>query len=340
MKRTVGGAALFGGGLFLIVVAAALALVITPLLSKLPFDLDPPETTLEAPDATFVQAKMVNGAPQIGVERGALLATTGIQPDLGASAELTGALANEAVVWNVYQNIRRAGTDELISASESRIALDRKTGAAADWSGQCFTDQEDQPCQGGNISYGGQLYAFPFGTEKTTYQYFDSVLKTTLPLAYRGTDTVEGLTAYRFEQAVPEQPATMDSELVSTLLAIFAPGATSGTVQYRASRTIWVEPVTGSIVDYREQQHRVLVSDTGVRTTLLDAEFRYTPETRATVADKAGAGRSSLRLLGWYAPIGLTVLGVALLVFGFFLVRPARRTAPAPAHRAPTPAPA
>lgn len=337
MKRTLGGAALFGGGLFLLVVAAALALVITPLLSKLPFDLDPPETTLEAPGATFVQAKLVNGVPQIGVERGTLRATTGIQPDAGASAELTGALANKAVVWNVYQSVNRADTDEVISASQSRIALDRRSGAAADWRGQCYTDQADEPCQGGSAQYSGHLYAFPFGTEKKTYQYYDSTLRTALPLTYGGTETVEGLTVYRFEQVVSEQPATMDSDLVGTLLAVFAPGATSGTVQYRASRTLWVEPVTGSIVDYRDRQHRVLVADTGVRTTLMDAEFRYTPETRATVVDEAAGGRTTLRFLGWYAPIGLAVLGLLLMAAGYLLVRPTRRPAPAPTqHRART----
>ncbi|GAA4724547.1 DUF3068 domain-containing protein [Phytohabitans rumicis] len=335
MKKRVVGAALFGTGLFLLVVAVALAFVVTPLASKMPFDLEPPVTNLDAPNATFVQARMEGGEPTIGVQQATLRASTGIQPDVGAAAELPDSLVNKTVVWNVFQNIKRTDNGEVINATESRIALDRKSGAAANWSGQCYTDQEDEPCRGGNINYRGQLYAFPFGTEKKTYQYYDSTLHTALPINYEGTETVNGLEAYRFRQVVPEQQATMDEELKGVLLGVFAPGSTSGTVQYNAARTLWVEPVTGSIIDYQEEQHRVLVSNTGVRTTLLDAVFRYTPQTRQTVVDKAGDGRSTLLLLGRWIPIGLTVLALLLLAFGYLLTRGAVR-AGAPVAAVPT----
>lgn len=335
MKKRLVGAALFGTGLFMLVVAVALAFLVTPLISKMPFDLDPPVTTLDAPNATFVQAKMVGGAATVGVEKATLRATTGIQPDVGAAAELPDSIVDKTAVWNVFQDVKRVDTGELINASESRIALDRKSGEAVNWSGQCYTDEENEPCRGGNVSYSGQLYAFPFGTEKKTYQYYDSTLHTALPINFDGTETVNGLSTYRFKQVVPEQQATMNADLMGTLLAIFAPGSTSGTVRYRASRTLWVEPVTGSIVDYEDEQHRVLVSDTGVQTPLLDAVFRYTPQTRQTVVDEAGGGRSTLLLLGRWIPIALTVLGLILLLLGVRLAQ--RSTRPgAPVEAVPT----
>jgi hypothetical protein len=329
MKRVV-GSVLFGTGLFLVVVAVALAFVVTPRVSKMPLDLEPPETVLSGPNATFVQAKRTGDNLEIAVQHGDLTAINGIKPDVEEAAKLTGDLADKTVVWTVYQAIKRSDNDELINASQSRIAMDRESGAAVDWDGQCYTDGDGEPCESGSISYDGQLYAFPFGTEKKTYQYFDSTLKRPLPIHYQATEKVEGLTVYKFVQEVPEQQVDMDAELVHGLLGVFAPTATDGVVRYRTTRTLWVEPVTGSVVDYQDAQHRELVADTGERTVLIDAVFRYTPETRATIVDKASDGRSMLMALSRYVPIVLAVLGLGLLVLGYLVARSGRAPAREP----------
>lgn len=328
MKRVV-GSVLFGAGLFLVVVAVALAFVVTPRVSKMPLDLEPPDTVLSGPNATFVQAKRTGENLEIGVQRADLTAINGIKPDVEEAAKLTDDLADKTVVWTVYQAIKRSDNDELISASQSRIAMDRESGAAVDWNGQCYTDGDDEPCEPGSISYDGQLYAFPFGTEKKTYEYFDSTLKRPLPIQYQATEKVEGLTVYKFVQEVPEQTVDMDAELVDGLLGVFAPNANDGEVRYRTTRTLWVEPVTGSIVDYQDAQHRELVADTGERTVLIDAVFRYTPETREAIVDRAGDGRTMLLALGRYVPIGLAALGLILLVLGYLVAR----SRPAPARQ-------
>jgi Porin PorA len=317
-KRAV-GAALFAGGAFALVVAGALSFVITPLITRMPYDVQPPETTVEAVDATFVQARQLNGATVVAVQRADVLTTTGIRSDVNAAAQMTGTLKDRAVIWNVFNETTRADTDELISADQSRIALDRYTGTALDWSGQCYTDTEGKPCLPGSVSYSGQVYSFPFGTEKKTYQYYDLSLGKALPINYRGTDEVEGLTAYRFEQVIPEQPITMPAESVNGLLGIFSPGSASGTVLYRGSRTVWVEPVTGSIVDIRDDSRRLLISDTGVQTVLFQAVFRYTPDTRRTIAEVTADGYLAISMLGTYVPIGLAALGVGLMIWGYRL---------------------
>lgn len=335
MKRRIAGAALFGLGLLCLIVAAALAWVIVPAQRQVPLNLQPPDVVVEASNATFVQAKTLSdGEVKVSVEHGALTSRTGIQPDFDAAAKLTGDLANKTLIWNVYQATDRVDNGDAINRAESRIALDRKSGAAVPWSGQCYNDMKEAKadnvgCIPGNVSFAGHLYLFPFGTQKKTYQYWDSGLGTALPLEYKGTEEYNGLTTYRFQQDVPLQDMPMDEELVHGLLGMLAPGAKGGSVSYQASRTMWVEPDTGATVGYREQQHRELVPDNGAPVVLFDATFQYDQATLKALHDEADHGRNLLLLLGLYVPIGLAVLGLALAVLGVLV---ARRPKPTKAH--------
>jgi hypothetical protein len=189
----------------------------------------------------------------------------------------------------------------------------------------------------------GQIYKFPFGTQKRTYQVWDRDLRTSLPAEFKGTETIEGVEVYRFEQVIGEQPAkNVSDESMSTLLGRFAPEATSGQVMYSNTRTMWVEPTTGMYVKVREEQHKELVPATGASTVLLDADFEYTPETVAKAADRAGSNRAQLNLISIWAPLGLAVVGLLLVIFAFMLGRRAASggahrsgggsTSPAPAH--------
>jgi len=337
MKRRVIGAAFFGFGLLCVVLAAALAWVIVPMERKVPLDLQPPDILVEAPGATFVHAKVLpDGTPQVRVEHGTLRSMTGVKPDFEAAADLTGKLAGNTLIWNVYQATDWVDTNEPINRAETRIALDRVSGEAVPWAGQCYNDAkeasaENVGCKPGNIEFTGQLYLFPFGTQKKTYQYFDGTLRKSLPMQYEAEEKFNGLPTYRFQQAVPEQEIEADEETLSGLLGFLAPGAKTGTMSYRASRTLWVEPMTGAIVGYREQQHRELVPDTGSSIVLLDATFEYDQATLTAVHDEAANGRSLLLLLGKYVPIGLLIVGLMFAILGILI---ARRAAASGAHRA------
>ncbi|WP_433363873.1 DUF3068 domain-containing protein [Actinoplanes sp. CA-142083] len=339
--RRVAGATLFGLGLLCVVAAAALAWLIVPALSQVPYDLKPPDVVVMAPNAKFVSARLLaNGEPRIAVESGTLRSMTGVKPDYQAAADLTGDLAGNTLIWNVYQATDWVDEQVPINRAESRIALDRKSGAAVPWEGQCYNDvkvtkQDATTCEPGNIEYSGQLYLFPFGTEKTTYQYFDGTLRKALPMQYRGDDDVAGMPTYRFEQTVPQQEIEADDETLAGLIGFLAPKAKSATMNYEASRTLWVEPMTGAIVAYREQQHRQLVPDTGAPIDILDATFTYDQATADAIVKQAKDGRSQLLLYGRYLPIGLLVGGLLAIVAGLMITR---RVAPpkehAPAHAA------
>jgi Porin PorA len=324
--RRVTGAVLFGLGLVCVVAAAALAWVVVPSQKRVPFDLKPPDVVVTDPDATFLMAQTLpGGKPDLSIERGALQSTTGIKPDFKAAAGLTGKLAGKTLIWNVYQATVTVDSHLPVSLSESHIALDRVSGAAVSWGGQCYNDVKDAPnkshCVPGNIAFGGQLYLFPFDTQKKTYQYWDGTLRTALPMVYRGEQKISGLPTYRFEQVVPQQDLPVDQKTVTGLLGFLAPKAHTATMTYQDTRTLWVEPMTGAIVAYREEQQRELVPDTGPPLDLLKATFQYEPATAKTIVGQARDGRSQLLLLGRYLPIGLPVAGVLLALLGLLITR-------------------
>ncbi|GAA4952770.1 DUF3068 domain-containing protein [Actinoplanes utahensis] len=326
--RRITGAILFGLGILCLLFAMALTWIIVPSQRKVPLDLVPPDVVVEAANASFVQIQTnAQGAPQAVVATAGLSSTTGIKPDFDAAAELDG----DTLVWNVYHSTNRTDTGDMINSAESRVALDRVSGEAVPWAGQCHTETT-APCTPGDIAFAGQLYLFPFGTEKRTYQYWDSALRRALPIQYQAEEEFNGLPAYRFQQQVPEQQAEMDEQSLAGLLAFLAPGASSGAVSYRATRTLWVEPMTGAIIGYREQQHRELVPVVGERVVIFDADLQYDQRTLEAVGDQAANGRDQLRMLGMYVPIGLAVLGLVLIALGVWL---SGVPGPRGGHRAP-----
>jgi hypothetical protein len=331
--RRIAGAMLFGLGLLCVVAAAALAWLIVPKLKQIPYGLKPPNVVLNAPGATFVSVhRPPGGSPAIAVDQGTLKNTTEVKPDYKAAAGLSGKLAGKTLIWNVYQATDWADNNVPINRSESRIALNRVSGAAVAWTGQCYNDvkvnkQNPAVCAPGNIAYTGQLYLFPFGTQKKTYQYFDPTLRKALPMTYQGQEKVAGLTTYRFQQTVPQQNLDVDPDTITGLLGFLAPKATNGTMNYEASRTLWVEPMTGAIVAYTDREHRQLVPAKGQPIDILDATFQYNKATADTIVDQARTGRSQLLLFGRYLPIGLLIAGLAAMVAGLMITRRAPVTA-------------
>ncbi|MDY7085649.1 MAG: DUF3068 domain-containing protein [Actinomycetota bacterium] len=327
------GAVLFGIGVFAVVVAAGCAFYVAPSVARLPYDLalcKPDQSTgclrpsvAEAKDAKFLQTKGGEGVdtPVIAVQTGTLRSTTEIAPQ----ADLTNEEIkdDDTVIWNGYGTVTWVETNEMVSQYKAGIALDRDTAAAVDWSQQYLQDAgEDAPSE---VVFAGQLYKFPFGTEKKDYEYFDRDLRKAQPIQYQGTEKINGLETYRFQQVIPETPLNFSEERLSGLLSKFAPGADGGQVNYSNTRTIWVEPVSGTFIKVQEQQKKTLVPETGAPTDLLDGNFVYTDETVANNVESAGDTKDSVLLISRNLPIGLAVLGALLLIIGLVMVTTGRR---------------
>ncbi|HZN77601.1 MAG TPA: DUF3068 domain-containing protein [Micromonosporaceae bacterium] len=347
MRRFV-GAVLIGFGVLFLVVAVGLPLYVAPAVTKLPYDLevcpdnqteggDPPgclrPSVAEASGATFLEIGTLK------VQTGTLRSTTWVRPQPKATADWqrSGKLDDDAFIWDVYSDAKWAdGGGAVVSAYSTSIAIDRVSGAAVDWDGQWLDDSNlGKTVAMGNVKYEGQVYKFPFGTEKKDYLIYDRDIRKAVPATFVDVATVDGVEAYHFRQEIKNLPVqNVTPATLTALLGVFAKTATSGKILYSNTREVWVDPVTGAYLDVREQPRKELVPDDGTDgpTVLLNADFRYTPETVANSVSSAKSNQSQLKLVTLYGPIGFGVLALIFLGLGVLLaVRgPSAATEPGP----------
>ncbi|WP_330464775.1 DUF3068 domain-containing protein [Micromonospora zamorensis] len=315
------GAALFGLGVLLLVFAAGLPFYVAPSVTKLPYDLEPTTSVAEAKNAKFLKLTRVGESVSIEVLQGDLVSSVEVipQPD-DTRDRLPEELKGDAVIWDVYQTVRRADTPDVVSQYSTELALYRISGAAAPWKEQWLNESGAEQTPVGNVNYSGQIYKFPFGAGKRDYQVFDRDLKRAVPAKFIGTEKIKGIEAYRFEQRIENEVLNTPEASLKPLLGRFAPGATSGQIVYSNTRTLWIDPVTGSYVNVREQQNKELRPDTGAATVLLDADFNYNDDTVSRSVETVKDNRFKIGLISFWGPIAAGVLGLIALVVGVWLV--------------------
>jgi hypothetical protein len=338
VKRRFVGTVLIGFGVLFLVLAVGLRFFVAPAVTKLPYDMQqcpaPEESqpagclkpsVAEALGATFLQIE----SGSLSIRQGTLRSTTWVrpQPDTTAAWQSTGEgnrLGDNAVVWNVSSEARWVdGGDAVISAYSTELALDRVTGAALPWDAQWLDDANlGTAVPKHNVDYKGQVYKFPFGTEKKDYEIYDTNIQQALPARFVDVASVGNLEAYHFKQEIPRQPAVNVSPAsLAALRTTFASTATGVKVMYSNVREVWVDPVTGAYLDVREQQLKELVPDDGTDgpTTLLRADFKYTAETVTNAVKSAENNRFQLSLVHLWGPIGLGIVGLLLIIGGSLL---------------------
>ncbi len=322
MKRVV-GIALFGLGVLFLVLAVGLPLYVAPAATKLPYDLEKSVSQVEAKNATVLQVKA--GTPTIHTNKH-LRSTTTVVPQPKLTHELQSEFKDRAVVWDVYSSTALVENGEKVSESTTEIALDRVSGVPVDWSGAFVNDGTKT-----TTKFTGQIYKFPFHTEKKDYAFWDAEMGSTAPPArFEATETIGGVEVYRFKQVVPWFKTETDPTSRSVLLSNFAKTATTGDIWYRNTRTLWVEPITGQFLNVREQREQEFRDDKGGVTTLLRADFSYTKETQDNSVDGAKSNKLMIQAVSLYAPIAFGVLGLILVIVGLLMMR--RRPEYAPEH--------
>ncbi|RKN37716.1 DUF3068 domain-containing protein [Micromonospora endolithica] len=331
MKHRAIGAVLFGGGVLLLALAAGLVFVVKPAMTKLPYDLKPTTSVAEAKGATFLQ--ITNG--NVEINQADLKSTVLVSPNPKATSELTGDLDGKAVVWEVGQTVDRTDRKELINAYGAALALDRVSGSALEWEKEYLDDSGTRQ----DVNFSGQMYKFPFNTEKKTYEIFDRDLRAKRPAEFKGTEDIQGIEAYRFEQVIADETLDLAPDRLAVLLPKLAPGATSGELKYSNTRTVWIDPVTGSFLNVREVQRKTLVPNTGAPVDVLNADFAYNEETIKGSVERAKDSRNSLNLLGVYAPVGAALLGLVLILAGLLVGRQGATVAAGEARHRAEPAP-
>jgi hypothetical protein len=311
MRSRVIGAALFGVGVLALVFAGGLAFVVAPQVDRLPYDLERTQSVAEAPNARFLQ--VTEGKAE--VNQGTLRSTITVQPDARETAKLDGPLDGDAVVWLVGQEVIRTDTKALISAYSTSLALDRKTGAARAWDKQWLDTGNNRQ----SVTYSGQIYKFPFGTEKKTYEIFDRDINATQPARFVKTEQIKGLETYQFTQEIRDATQVLPADRLQLLASQLLPGATTGQVRYSNTRSVWVEPTTGQFIKVQETQSKKLVGDNGQEKVILDAVFTYTDDTIARSADTAGSNRQLLQTVKLWGPLALLAIGLVLVIVGLLM---------------------
>ena len=199
---------------------------------------------------------------------------------------------------------------------EHRLVVDRATGRTVD-------------CCGADPAPGGALAGlWPPGSTGAELPLHDPDTGAAPELRLDGTEQVAGLTVHRYTQHLP--PTRVPGSLRDVpASALDADGG--GTVRaerwVEATRTYWVEPVSGQVVDLAEQRRETLRTPDGDHEALLlDADLRLETGQAAAAAHHAGERARLLTAVRGRLPLLLGALGAALVAAGTVLVRRAART--------------
>ncbi len=250
--------------------------------------------------------------------------------------------------------------DALLTATVDRVSVDRKTSVP---NGAVSSLQLESVPEGGNVDDAsvrlddrkGFQYKFGFDVQKREYYYFDTNTRQDSPAKFVDEKVINGVTTYHFEADVPERdlsdlPNPQGDAPLGTILNMPASwwGITGKGVKGKdmvelhrygaATRHVYVEPVTGTIVDGFEEQHQYFKSPDDsaetprairdFRMDALKATFKWSDQTVAQQTDRATHYVNLLKWGGTYVPIILGVLGALLLLLWAFLVWRGRSAKP------------
>jgi hypothetical protein len=182
--------------------------------------------------------------------------------------------------------------DRLLSATTDNFATDRVTAEAVN--DPTYLPAEAEPHE-------GVINKWPFEAEKKTYPYWDSVTKTGVEAVYDRTEEIDGLETYVYKVSIADAPIELSEGVPGT---------------YDDEKEIWVEPLTGSIVDQVDSQVRY--NEDGEPALAL--ELSFTDEEVAEKVDEAKSKSSLLRLATWTVPLIGFIAGIPMAVIGVVLL--------------------
>ena len=317
MRRVI-GIALAGLGAFLLVAALLLRVYVGGQLIKFPLN-EYVKTTLLGKNVSYFSPALVRKVTGATIQ-----VTDTVKGDAKAGNSST-------AVWNEFTWLYDLTNHKEYALSTRRAAFNRRTALLVDCCGASINGHSTIR------QTGVSGYVFPLGTQKQTYDVFDTNVNRAMPFHYAGTGTIDGIPVYRFVERVSSVKAGYQR----------IPGSLVGLKQqlvtlpeyYTAVNTYWVDPETGAPLDTTQNQKLVLQDSTGQhRLLLLDADLIMVPSSVRTAVGLDSTGRTELHWFQNYIPLIAALLGFVLLVAGILLavVRPSREqeadeSAPEPA---------
>lgn len=301
MRRTV-AIVCIALGVFLVVLAPLTRTLVAGSLMKTPMDYYV-QTVNRGEDVTYFSIEDVELVEGATVE-----AHSTLRADVAASDA-------DTVVWDQFTWIKDADTDFAILSSNRRAGHDRLTGEAVDCCDAMVNDE--------SVTQSGQVWKFPFLTEKRDYDFFETTLGETRPMVYEGTETIKGVETYKFVQTV-EPTKVGERVLPRSVAGLDGDGDVTADEMFSLVRTYWIEPVTGSPINVSEDQRRVAVADGEEVLVLFEGDLRFTEATIDWYIDNSEQGRTMLPILRTTLPIAAGVVGTGLILLGVLLLLAAR----------------
>ena len=179
----------------------------------------------------------------------------------------------------------------LIAAGVDTFATDRVTGIAVNDPKYLPAEAEEKQ---------GLVNKWPFESEKKTYPYWDDLTQQAEDADYARSETVQGLEIYVYTVNISDAPIEIIDGVRGT---------------YDDQKEIWVEPLTGAIVNQIDHQVR---SDRKGK-TVLDLTLQFTDAEIKSSIDDAQANKDKLNLVRQTVPLVGLLVGIPLLLIGLVL---------------------
>ncbi len=293
MRRTIGYGAFILGWL-LVFLGLLLFFYVTPRVEKAPYDVY--DRTVSNGSGSYFSASEL-----------ALVGPVPLQ-NLSIAKGHPQSSTDDVAVISVFSRTTDLLHGNDIDVSNEVYAFDRDTGYAVH-------------CCGEKPRADGLTLKFPFHTKQGTYQFWDSTAQKAYPATYVRSATVDGVSAYVFISQ--SGPLTLQRINAPGKMMTGQPGpSVPGSIDYKATTILWVEPLTGAILKARQHSLEWLTDTSGRRVrTLSDTTFVNDGPSVREVVDRVKPQLWQLRLVSVWLPVAGPILGLALILVGLRLLR-------------------
>lgn len=298
-----------GVGVFMIVAAVLVRFYAYPTLATVPATYDG-VTELESSGA-----QIFNSDPDVlETETWDLDVSAFTIADSGADAP------DDVAVWVSSTTVTRAD-GSVFQQTRERAPFDAVSGAAVTCD-DCGSWEEVAEDERVDVTRKGQVFKFPFATEKRSYDVWDGTVGEATEATFEGEETVEGLDVYKFVQRI--EPQVVEIREVPGKVFGSSEASVDAEMWYGMTRTFYIEPQTGSPVDRVEERLQELRYD-GVSVPAFTATVEYTDEQVKKSVKDTESNATLLAGMRLAFPLLLLLLGAAFLAGGLFLSRKAHR---------------
>ena len=300
MRRRV-GLVLAGLGTCLIVFAVLMPTWVSSRVLKFPLN-EYATATLTASNASYFSPAKLTEVTGVNME-----ATYTIKGNAAAGSSST-------AVWNQFIYVYDQTNKQPVQTTTRTMAFDRRTAQLINCCG-ANVNGDSSVEQSGIVGY-----VFPIGTQQQTYDVFDTNLNKPMPFDFSGTDTVDGIQAYRFVEVV--SPTQNGTQVVPGSLVNMTQASVVLPQYYEMRLTYWIDPDTGALLNATEHETLTLRNPQGVPALLLfDANLAMTPASVNGLVALDNSQRSKMSLVTTILPLVTGIVGVIVLIVGILLAR-------------------